>query len=271
MSVTTGAVTGQRLAARYRLDWLIEDRPGASVWRAEDTELGRPLMAWVLPPHTPVPVGVIAAMLGSAPITDERVARIVDADCDAAHPYVVAEWPSGQRIDQIVASGLPGLATVTAIVTAAADIVAAAHAVGQPHLRLTPGSVLWGPAGVTITGFGVEAALAGVGMDATAPIPHPSAAGVVSVPPALAATDTRALAGLLYALLTGYWPGEAPSALPPAPRAGGAVRPPRELRPEVSWALDMVASCALSAHRDPATLSPAHFAAEVRAARRAAG
>lgn len=75
---------------------------------------------------------------------------------------------------------------------------------------LEPGSLRWGTSGVKITGLGIQAALRQARAD------NPAAA------------DTRALALMLYALLTGYWPGDEPTALPSAPRRRGQWYSPRQ-------------------------------------------
>ena len=96
----------------------------------------------------------------------------------------------------------------------AADALAVSHQAGVPHLRLTQRSLRWDhSSGLKITGLGLDAALCG---------------------PALAdddprVADTKALARMLYALLTGCWPGPDATALPPAPRhkGRGTARPAR--------------------------------------------
>ena len=87
----------------------------------------------------------------------------------------------------------------------AAQAISAAHAAGLAHLRLVPGSLRWtSGGGVKITGLGMDAAIAGVGADDGSP-----------EDPAL--IDTRQLARLMYAAVTGYWPGPEATPLPPAP------------------------------------------------------
>ena len=44
---------------------------------------------------------------------------------------------------------------------------------------------------------------------------------------------------MLYALLTGYWPGDEPTALPPAPRHKGQVCTPRQVRAGVPALLEI--------------------------------
>ena len=78
-----------------------------------------------------------------------------------------------------------------------------------------------------------------------------------------AVTDTVDLAALLYAALTGYWPGESQTALPPAPESDGTVCTPRQVTAGVSPAIDEVVCRALlqrdERHGAPIT-SPGEFA-----------
>ena len=119
------------------------------------------------------------------------------------------------------------------------DALAVAHQAGQPHLRLTPRSVRWdNGSGLKITGLGLDAALCG------------------AIPEDPVAADTTALARMLYALLTGYWPGDEPTALPPAPRHKGNVCTPRQIRAGVPAMLDAIAYRGLRGEAADAPLRP---------------
>jgi hypothetical protein len=99
--------------------------------------------------------------------------------------------------------------------------------------------VRWHPgSGLKITGLGLDAALCG----ATAENP--------------VAADTTALARMLYALLTGYWPGDEPTALPRAPRHKGRVCTPRQVRAGVPALLDAIAYHGLQGQAADAPLRP---------------
>jgi hypothetical protein len=127
----------------------------------------------------------------------------------------------------------------------AADAVAVAHRAGRPHLRLTPRALRWHPgSGLKITGLGLDAALCGP-QDPGAPDPMTA--------------DTVALARMLYAMLTGYWPGDetasyASTALPAAPRHKGRVCTPRQVRAGVPAVLDAITYRALQGQAADAPL-----------------
>ena len=140
------------------------------------------------------------------------------------------------------------------VIAEAADGLAVAHEAGLAHLCLTPACLWCGTGGeVTITGLGIVAALTGA---------HAAD---------LAQADTRGLARLLYAALTGYWPGEGPAALPPAPCPGGRIARPGQVRPGIPAALDSVTCRALGGQAPeggPPILSPAQLAMELAAVTR---
>jgi len=180
-------------------------------------------------------------------VTDPRLATIYDTDFDPDDPYIVAEWTPGSNLEDLVLSGLPHPALAAARIADAADALAIAHRAGLPHLRLTPRSVRWDKgSGLKITGLGLDAALCG----STQAAPR----GAAAEDPA--AADATALARMLYALLTGYWPGEEATALPPAPRHKGQVCTPRQVRAGVPALLDAITYRGLLGQAADAPLRP---------------
>ena len=100
--------------------------------------------------------------------------------------------------------------------------MAVAHEAGVAHGRLVPENVLVDRAGsVRVIGFSVDAALHGL-------------------PPGRIATDVADLGGLLYAALTGKWPGVSRSKVPPAPDEHGRVLRPRQVRAGIPRPLDVL-------------------------------
>lgn len=85
---------------------------------------------------------------------------------DPDHAYVVMEWARGDSLDDLLADGPLDPGQGAEIIARSAEALAAAHAAGVAHLRLTPRSLRWTPGGgVKISGLGVDAALAGVSAD----------------------------------------------------------------------------------------------------------
>jgi hypothetical protein len=229
---------------------------GLSWWKATDQLLSRPVTIYLLP-RGPVPRAVTDAVQAAARVSDPRLATIYDTDFDEQCPYIVAEWTPGTHLEDLVLSGpcppaLPRPALAAAMIADAADAIAVAHQAGRPHLRLTPRSVRWHPGcGLKITGLGLDAALCGSTEKAERGT-WPGGTG----PEDPVAADTTALARMLYALLTGYWPGDEPTALPPAPRHKGRVCTPRQVRAGVPALLDAIAYRGLQGQAADAPLRP---------------
>ncbi len=205
---------GTRLGGRYRLEDRVNDSGGWSGWKAIDETLARPVAVLTFAPGFPRIREVLTAARAASRLTDARLAQVFDVEDDWDAAYVVMEWVAGDSLDDLLADGPLEPARGAEIVAEAAEALAAAHAAGLAHLCLTPQSLRWTPGGgVKVLGLGVEAALADVTAD----------------DPALA--DTQGLAMLLYAALTGYWPGPGMGALPPGPAGRRqAVQPPPGVR-----------------------------------------
>ena len=220
------------LGGRFRLDERITAAGALSLWKATDALLCRPVTIHLLPRGVPVPARVVEAVQAAARVNDPRLAIIYDTDYSVDGPYIVSEWTPGTHLEDLVLSGLPSPALAAAMIADAADALAVAHQAGRPHLCLGPRSARWDTStGLKITGLGIDAALSGA--DAADP----------------AAADTMGLGRMLYALLTGCWPGDEPTALPAAPRHKGRVYTPRQVRAGVPGVLDEITGHALQLHR----------------------
>jgi hypothetical protein len=245
--------TDALLGGRFRLDERISlddqvsgpcgsswETRGLALWKATDQLLGRAVTIYLLPRGIPVPRAIVDAVQSAAKVTDARIATIYDTDFNPACPYVVAEWTPGTHLEDLLLSGLPTPALAAAMIADAADAIAIAHRAGRPHLRLTPRALRWHPgSGLKITGLGLDAALCG-----------PQDPGVTNPMTA----DTVGLARMLYALLTGYWPGDESTALPAAPRHKGQVCTPRQVRAGVPAVLDAITYRALQGQAADAPL-----------------
>jgi hypothetical protein len=261
---------GTRLAGRYRLVDQVAAGSGWTMWKAIDETLARPVSVLTFAPGFPRIAQVVTAARAASRLTDPRLAQVFDVEDggDPAEPagragvtppggntaYVVLEWVGGETLTDLVADGPLDPARACALVAEAARALAGAHAAGQAHLRLTPETLRWTrSSGVKITGLGIDAALAGSGLtgsDASDP----------------AVTDARDLGALLYAALTGYWPGDSQTGLPPAPVSDGVVCTPRQVSADVPAAVDGVVCRAMlrqAGRQGPPIESPVEFADEL--------
>jgi serine/threonine protein kinase len=242
---------GTRLAGRYRLVDQVTAGNGWTMWKAIDETLARPVSVLTFASGFPRIPEVVTAARAASRLTDPRMAQVFDVEDGGGQAYVVLEWVSGETLTDMLNDGPLDPGRACSLVSEAARALAGAHAVGQAHLRLTPEALCWTrSSGIKITGLGVDAALAGDGLT-----------GTDGHDPAIA--DTIALAGLLYAALTGYWPGEQPTRLPAAPINDGVVCTPRQVSADVSSAIDSVIVRALlqrTTRQGPPIQSPAAFA-----------
>jgi serine/threonine protein kinase len=242
---------GTRLAGRYRLVDQVTAGNGWTMWKAIDETLARPVAVLTFAAGFPRVSQVVTAARAASRLTDPRMAQVFDVEDGGGQAYIVFEWVAGDTLTDLLTDGPLEPGRACSLISEAARALAGAHAVGQAHLRLTPDALCWTrSSGIKITGLGIDAALAGDGL--TGPAAHD---------PAIA--DTIALAGLLYAALTGYWPGEEPTRLPAAPVSDGAVCTPRQVSADVSSAIDSVIVRGLlqrTTRQGGPILSPAEFA-----------
>ncbi|WP_150237172.1 protein kinase family protein [Nocardiopsis quinghaiensis] len=214
---------GAKLANRYRLDQVVSETGGATRWKATDETLARPVAVWTFTEGFPRTSEVVRAARATSRIPDARVTQVFDADDSAPVPYVVEEWVIGSSLADLLAQGPMEPERAAGLVAEAAEAIAAAHAGGLYHLCLTPSKLMWSSGGaVKVTGIGVDAALLGNG------VADPAAA------------DARGLGNLLYAALTGHWPGGPQSGLPAAPQGPMGPYPPHQIRQGINESLGTI-------------------------------
>jgi hypothetical protein len=243
---------GTKLGGRYRLEDRIAATGGWSAWRAIDEILARPVSVITFAAGFPRLEQVVTAARAASRLTDTRLTQVFDVEDRWDHGYIVLEWPVGETLGDLVSEGSIDSHAAARIVAEAAAALSVAHAAGLAHLCLRPDAIRWTAAGgVKVTGLGIDAALSGVAVD----------------DPELA--DTEGLGQLLYAALTGLWPGPDSLDLPPAPLPGGLLPRPGQVRHGVPTALDEITWRALAApglDRQAAYQSPAELAAALSAA-----
>lgn len=266
---------GDLLAERYRLVEPVAGADTAVLWRAVDEVLARAVAVKVLP------VVGEAGRAGAQPFLDAAVragalahpglVRVYDAAVEQPPgragevAYVISEWVESVALPGLLADGPLRPGDATDLLRQAADALTAAHARGVAHGRVHPGNLLVTTNGrLRVTDAAVGAAVHGLDL-------QPGVTGEEI------RADTRDLAAVLYALLTGHWPSAAtpqPAAGLPAAPAGGAgagrAYSPRQVRAGVPRALDLVVSRGLDPARHPGLPVLATPAALADAAERAA-
>lgn len=195
-------VSGDTLDGRYRLDAPLNRRGSTVTWRAQDLNLGRSVLLHILDPNDPRALEVLDQARRAAPAIDNRFLRVWDAVLDesGAGSFVVCEYAPGRSLELLLRSGPLSDIEAAWLVRELAAGLAGMHAQGLYHRVLNPDTVVVTTTGTPkIVGFLVEHAL------------HPGADG--SDPER---TDVHALGQLLYASLTGRWPGQGRYGLPAA-------------------------------------------------------
>ena len=261
---------GTCLAGRYRLVDQTSAGTGWAYWKATDETLARPVTVLTFAAGFELAAETITAARAASRLSDPRFAQVFDVEDADDLAYVVTEWVAGESLLDMLADGPLDSPHAVSLVSEAARALAAAHAAGLAHLRLDPACLHWTRgSGVKITGLGIDAALTGPALSPAADGDDPEL------------TDTRGLAKLLYAALTGYWPGppesspapgpaapegpagSGPAVLPPAPQTDGTPCTPRQVSAAVPAAIDALTCQALfqrPSRHGPALSTPAMFA-----------
>jgi serine/threonine protein kinase len=235
---------GTRLAGRYRLVDQVREGAGWTYWKATDETLARSVTVLTFADGFPRITETVTAARAVSRLADPRFAQVFDVEDGDEMAYVVLEWVAAASLLDMLSDGPLDPPRAAALAVEAARAMTAAHVIGLAHLRLDPACLHWTVAGgVKIAGLGIDAALAGPALTA----PDDGA-----IDPEV--TDTRDLARLLYAALTGYWPvlpgsadaaGSAPGLLPPAPESNGTLCTPRQVSADVPAGVDDVTCRAL--------------------------
>ena len=218
---------GATVGGRYRLITLLGvDAAGNRFWRAKDTVLPRD-MAVTLLPEGPTTAATVARTLRVGRLHHIGLPQTLDVGTEQGQSYVVGQWVDGATLADLVAGGPlePGVAT--SITAKISEAIAEAHRNGIALGAVNP-------------------ALIRVNFDGQVRLSHVIAHGGAT--PDL---DIRAVGGLLYLMLTGFWPlppvmrESRAAALPPAPTRMGVEVPAGEVRPGIPEPLSALAERAL--------------------------
>jgi eukaryotic-like serine/threonine-protein kinase len=242
---------------RYRIIRRLGAGGMAEVWCATDTQLDRKVALKVLQPRFAQDQEFVERFRreasSAAGLQHPNVVNVFDrGEYDGTY-YIAMEYVEGASLRDLINRGM----SVDAAVGVTRQILAAArfaHSNGVIHRDLKPGNVLVDRNGrATVTDFGI--AKAGVSeitqtgsVMGTAQYLSPEQAQGLEV---TGASDLYSVGVILYEALTGRVPFEADSAVAVALKQVSEVpRPPSELNPNVSRALDAVVLKALA--KDPA-------------------
>src|SRR5262249_9458311 len=209
-----------RRGGRLRLEDPIAAGSGWCAWKAIDETLARAVTVFTFAQGFPRISDVVTAARAASRLTDPRLAQVFDVEDAWDRAYIVMEWATGETLGDMLAAGPLDPSQAGRMIADVAAALSSAHSAGVAHICLSPGSVRWRQTGeVKVVGLGIDAALS----------------GVVTEDPVLA--DTIGLGRLLYAALTGYWPGYDYPSLPPAPVVNGQPRSPHQVVAGVPLAL----------------------------------
>ncbi|MCA5894142.1 hypothetical protein LEP48_12405 [Isoptericola sp. NEAU-Y5] len=259
------ALPGTVMVDRYRLSQpAASDLAAADAWEAHDQILDRPVrVTFVDGQHA---TAALDAARRAALVTDPRLSRVLDVGStdlgSGSRHYIISEPYRGSSLTEIISGGLVDAQQARAVVGEAAAALEAAAQRGVHHRALRPDAVRVDGHRVSVTGLGIDAALAG--MD-TGDSGNTQAAG-----DAAAASDARNLVALVYYALTARWAGDSledswisPDAVRPLPAQTDAtgVVPVSTLVPHVDESLDALVRRTFGAGAGAAPATPGDVAA----------
>ena len=158
---------GQTVHGRYLLRERLGDGGTASVFRADDLELGRTVAVKVYGPESEVSDGARRQREARALATlrHPAIVTLFDARLDATPPYLVLEFVDGENLARRIARGPLPAAETRLIGAAAASGLSAAHDAGIVHRDVKPANIVIpsrpAPAEARLLDFGIAHALGG--------------------------------------------------------------------------------------------------------------
>lgn len=239
-----GISPGTTLGGRYVIDRALSDRDGVEQWIARDTTLGREVTVTVFAQDHPHYAAALDAARRVAGVEERRLSQVLDVgtETDPEIAYIVTEamHPSDSLAALIRLDTLPG-EEVRRVVGESALALETARARGLHHEALTPLHLLRASDGsVQVTQVATAAALAGLDEDDDTDGSRADVVGLVRI---------------VYAGLTGQWPGsDETTGLPVAERrADGMLPAPSELVDGVPADLDTLCRTVLNDDEGPQT------------------
>jgi serine/threonine-protein kinase len=253
-----------RLGGRYRLVQRIATGGMGTVWRAEDTLLGRPVAVKLLSDALGQDGRFVERFRREARaaggLSHPNVARVYDYGEDDGRPFIVMELLEGETLAaRLHRVGRLRPDEAAEIGGQVARALHSAHQAGIVHRDVKPGNVMLTPhSGAKVMDFGIAAAAwaspltaTGTTMGTASYLSPEQASGER----ATAASDVYALGCVLYEMLTGRPPFDADSPIAVASaHMTDRPTPIRDLAPDVpAW---MASAVAMAMAKDPAARPP---------------
>jgi eukaryotic-like serine/threonine-protein kinase len=252
---TAAPDVGRLVDGRYRLGAVIGVGGMATVHRALDTKLDRPVAIKLLRREviedTDIAMRFRREALAATVLRHPNIVACLETGTDDGQPFLVMELIEGEDLAARLRRG--GRLAATEAARIGLDVARAlgvAHVRGIVHRDVKPGNILLARDGrAMVTDFGIarlaadaEGAVPGTTLGSVHYFSPEQATGATTTP----ASDVYSLGLVLYESLTGQraWSGDSTASLAAA-RIGSVAPSPRVLRPEVPTALDAIVVRAL--------------------------
>jgi eukaryotic-like serine/threonine-protein kinase len=261
-------MTGKLLGNRYRLVELIGEGGMALVYKAECSLLCRMVAIKVLRPQYASDVEFVERFRrearAAASLSHPNVVNIYDVGQENGMDYIVMEYIPGNNLKDIIKHEAP-LPTERAleITRQIAEALNHAHQRNIIHRDIKPHNILVTPDGqIKVTDFGIARAISASSFTQTGVVvgsvqyssPEQAKGGVVGPQ-----SDLYSLGCVLYELLTGRVPfkGDTPVSIALQHLQGNLI-PAREIRPDLSLAVEMILQKAMA--KEPSDRYPSALA-----------
>ncbi|MFB7944523.1 protein kinase [Kitasatospora phosalacinea] len=269
---------GRALNGRYELGEILGVGGMATVYRALDHQLGRPVAVKVLNgglADDPRFAERFAREARSAALlAHPRIVTVFDSGVDQGSPYLVMELVHGATLGRVIAEqGVLPVERAVGTAAAVLDALAAAHAQGLVHRDIKPGNVMiTQDGGVKVVDFGIARAGSSAGQQLTQTASVLGTAAYLSPEQATAGqvdgrADLYAVGCVLYEMLAGAPPFTADTPVAVTFKHVTEYPVPVSVhRPDVPPALDAALLRLLAKHPDQRPADAQSAAAELLAA-----
>lgn len=260
---------GEIIQSRYRLEEELGRGGMATVWRAHDLRLERPVaLKCLTAPLAEDPeylVRFFAEAQQVARLSHPNVVRVLDFGQGEECPYLVMEYLPGGSLVELTESPVEPERAI-ALISGAARGAGAAHSAGMVHRDLKPGNILLTEDGTPkVADFGIAVTGAQERLTATGTAigsPHYVSPEHASGRPVGPQSDVYSLGIVLYQLLAGRRPFESDNLMALAiAHVEEEPEPPSTHNPELSAEIDAAVMRCLSKDPDERFADGAEMAA----------